>query len=173
MYGLGFIYGSRIFGRSTAFWPMVLVSLVLMFSTYDSGKGLRSIFTGDWHGIPVILIILVVMGLAFWLDHYLEKSTREELGREIEKNEAEFTAANRPGGWKQYYGIAEDEPEAEVLAVPDRLRRRGWRPSFGEAGDRLADAAQKYRDEQENLRRHSDNLHWVSSRKREDSAGSL
>ncbi|MCB1221116.1 MAG: hypothetical protein H7A35_07220 [Planctomycetales bacterium] len=171
MDGLGFFYGSRILGRSPAFWPLVLITLVLTFSTYDSGKGLRSIFLGTWHGIPVILLILLAMGLTFWLDHYLEKSTREELGQEIEKNEAAFTAAHRPGGWKQYYGI-EEQQQPEVLLVPDRLRRQGWRASYGEAGDRLADMAQRYREEQEKLRRQADNLDWVRGRSG-DGNGSL
>ncbi|MCB1217769.1 hypothetical protein KDL44_10265 [bacterium] len=159
----GFYYGTRLFGRSPAFWPFVLLGFVMLFSSYDQGQGLRSIFLGTWYGIPVILIILTMAGLVFWLGHKLELSGRSELSEEIERNEAAFVAGNRPGGWKEYYGI-EDAGADDAQIVPDSVARTGWKPSFGEAGDRLAEVAERHRSEQRRLRRDADNLHWLRSR---------
>ncbi|MEZ5337255.1 MAG: hypothetical protein R3F46_03240 [bacterium] len=160
----GFYYGSRLFGRSPAFWPFVLMGFVMLFSSYDQGRGLRSIFLGTWHGIPVIMIVMILGALAFWLEHRLEQSGRSELSAEIERNEAAFVAGNRPGAWKQYYGI-EDAGADTARIVPDAVARTGWKPSFGEAGDRLADVAERHRTEQQRLRRDADNLRWLRSRR--------
>lgn len=159
-----FLFGLRLFGQSSAFWPLTIFALVLLFSIFDGGNGIRNVFLGTWHGIPVILLILAGGGLAFWLEQRMTRSTYDELASEIEENEAAFTAANRPGGWKQYYGIGKAADAEAPQVIPDSIRRHGWRPRFSDAADRLADVAQAHRDEQQRLLRESENLRWMHGR---------
>jgi hypothetical protein len=145
-------YGSRIFGRSTGFWPVSLLALIAMLSFYDEGRGLRSIFYSTWHGIPVIVLISLALGGVAWLSRHLESQTRRDKAQELAASEAQFVSANRPGGWKQYYGLEETQPEP--LVVPDAIRRNGWQPSYGPHGDLLARTAEQHRQEQQRLQRH-------------------
>lgn len=148
-YGSGIYFGSRLLGRSTAFWPLCILALIVLFSIFDQGRGLHRIFLGSWHGIPNILMIATALALLLYLERHMQRVTQAEQHDELAESEAQFVSANRPGGWKQYYGMEDDTPKDADIS--EEIRRHGWQPSFGPNCDLLASTARRHREEQAQL----------------------
>ncbi len=143
--------------------PISVIAMYVVYCAYDSQAPLHFMLNCLWLGIPVFLFVLAALALISRLGIWLESSSRRELGEEIEKNEAVFTAANRPGGWKQYYGVEPEAADPAPPVIPDHIRRHGWQASYSEAGDRLAEVAQQHRAQQQQ-QRLVDNREWLSRR---------